>query len=267
MYQIVASDLDGTLLNPEHKIAPFTRDVLQRLAQQKINFVFATGRHHIDVAEIREKLAIPAYMITSNGARVHNSEGELVFQQDLSADVIRGVIGLAKDDPALHIHMYCGDQWLLNHDNEQLKEFHDSFSYHLYDANNPPVENVAKVFLTRDDEDHEALVKWEQCFNTHFGDKANVAFSTPWCLEVMDAGVSKGHALKAVAEALGYQLADCIAFGDGMNDAEMLAMAGKGLVMSTSHEKVKQALPNNEVIGSNADEAVAHYLEQHLLTR
>ena len=50
-----------------------------------------------------------------------------------------------------------------------------------------------------------------------------------------------------------------------MNDAEMLAMAGKGLVMETSHHKVKEALPNNEVIGSNADDAVAHYLEKHLL--
>jgi len=42
-------------------------------------------------------------------------------------------------------------------------------------------------------------------------------------------------------------------------------MAGKGLIMGTSHEKVMQALPDNEVIGSNADDAVAHYLEKHLL--
>jgi hydroxymethylpyrimidine pyrophosphatase-like HAD family hydrolase len=41
-------------------------------------------------------------------------------------------------------------------------------------------------------------------------------------------------------------------------------MAGKGLVMETSHIKVKQALPDNEVIGSNADDAVAHYLHTHL---
>ena len=81
----------------------------------------------------------------------------------------------------------------------------------------------------------------------------------------MAAEVSKGHALEAVAQSLNLTLDNCIAFGDGMNDAEMLAMAGKGLVMGTSHEKVMQALPNNEVIGSNADDAVAHYLEDHLL--
>ncbi|POF55917.1 sugar/pyridoxal phosphate phosphatase YigL, partial [Vibrio vulnificus] len=79
------------------------------------------------------------------------------------------------------------------------------------------------------------------------------------------AEVSKGDALKAVAESLGLTLENCVAFGDGMNDVEMLSMAGKGLVMETSHEKVKKALPDNEIIGSNADDAVAHYLQKHLL--
>jgi hydroxymethylpyrimidine pyrophosphatase-like HAD family hydrolase len=58
----------------------------------------------------------------------------------------------------------------------------------------------------------------------------NVSFSTLTCLEVMAGGV-KGHALEAVAKMLGYRLKDCIAFGDGMNDAEMLSMAGKGCIM------------------------------------
>ena len=81
----------------------------------------------------------------------------------------------------------------------------------------------------------------------------------------MDTGVSKGHALHAVAKMIGYDLKDCIAFGDGMNDLEMLAMAGKGLVMGTAHHKVKMALPDNEVIGNCDEQAVAHYLFKHLL--
>jgi len=65
----------------------------------------------------------------------------------------------------------------------------------------------------------------------------------------------------------GYQLKDCIAFGDGMNDFEMLSMAGKGLVMGTAHHKVKTALPDIEVIGNCDDEAVAHYIAEHLLNK
>ncbi|CAG18575.1 conserved hypothetical protein [Photobacterium profundum SS9] len=265
MYKIVASDLDGTLLTPDHKIAPFTKDVLNRLHQQGKDFVFATGRHHIDVAGMREHIGIPAYMITSNGARVHNCKGDLIFQQNVQAEVIAGVIALTKTDPALKIHIYRNDDWLLNMEDKSLSDFHDTFSYQLFDVENPPLDGVAKIFFTRDDRDHDKLVEWEDRLNEHFGSRANIAFSTPWCLEVMDAGVSKGHALEAVAKEKGYALQDCLAFGDGMNDAEMLAMAGKGLVMETSHDKVKKALPNNEVIGSCADEAVAHYLADNLL--
>ena len=148
-----------------------------------------------------------------------------------------------------------------------LAKFHSEsgFSYKRFEAENAPSEGIAKVFFTHPEQDHEYLVTFEQKLRDAFGDKLNIAFSTPWCLEVMAAEVSKGHALDAVAKSLNLTLDNCVAFGDGMNDAEMLAMAGKGLIMGTSHEKVMKALPDNEVIGSNADDAVAHYLEKNLL--
>ncbi len=265
MYKIVASDLDGTLLTPDHKIAPYTKEVLNQLHLQDKDFIFATGRHHIDVAGMREQLGIPAYMITSNGARVHNCKGDVVFQQDVRPEVVGGLIAMAKQDPELKIHIYRNDDWLLSAEDESLKDFHETFNYQLFDVDNPPLKGIAKVFFIRDDHDHDKLVEWEKRFNDTFGEQANIAFSTPWCLEVMDANVSKGHALEAVAKEKGYELKDCLAFGDGMNDVEMLDMAGKGLIMDTAHEKVKKALPNNDIIGSCSDEAVAHYLADNLL--
>ncbi|WP_337223020.1 HAD-IIB family hydrolase, partial [Vibrio alginolyticus] len=85
-----------------------------------------------------------------------------------------------------------------------------------------PTDGIAKIFFTHPAQDHERLVVFENKLREQFGDKLNIAFSTPWCLEVMSAGVSKGHALQAVAETLGLTLENCIAFGDGMNDVEML---------------------------------------------
>ncbi|MBR7249926.1 HAD hydrolase family protein, partial [Klebsiella variicola] len=84
-------------------------------------------------------------------------------------------------------------------------------------------EGVSKVFFTSDT--HEKLLPLEQAINARWGDRVNVSFSTLTCLEVMAGGVSKGHALEAVAQARGYSLKECIAFGDGMNDAEMLTLA------------------------------------------
>jgi len=265
--KIVASDLDGTLLAPNHQLSDFTKLTLKKLHEQGYTFIFATGRHHVDVAGIRQIAGIPAYMITSNGARVHDQNDQLMYSQNVPQELVQRVIDIVRQDPNIFIHMYQNEDWLLDREDEMLAKFHSEsgFSYKRFEADNAPSDGIAKVFFTHPEQDHEHLVTFEQKLKETFGDKLNVTFSTPWCLEVMTAEVSKGHALDAVAKSLNLTLDNCVAFGDGMNDAEMLAMAGKGLIMGTSHEKVMQALPDNEVIGSNADDAVAHYLEKHLL--
>lgn len=264
---IVASDLDGTLLAPNHQLSEFTKQTLQALHQKGFTFIFATGRHHVDVAGIRQLAGIPAYMITSNGARVHDQHDNLMYSKNVPQELVQPVIDVFKQNPDIFVHIYQDESWLLNKEDETLRDFHEEsgFSYQVFDVNNAPTEGVAKIFFTHPAQDHELLAQFEGRLNDIFGDKLNVAFSTPWCLEVMAAEVSKGDALKAVAESLNLTLDNCIAFGDGMNDVEMLSMAGKGLVMGTSHKKVFNALPNNTVIGSNAEDAVAHYLREHLL--
>ncbi|EKO3822527.1 Cof-type HAD-IIB family hydrolase [Vibrio harveyi] len=263
--KIVASDLDGTLLAPNHQLSAYSKETLKALHEQGYTFVFATGRHHVDVASIRRTVGIPAYMITSNGARVHDQNDQEMYSQNVPEDLVQSVIDTIKTDPEILIHMYQNDDWLLNKDDDELREFHEEFTYKLYDQDNAPTDGIAKIFFTHPAKDHDHLVTFETKLREQFGDQLNIAFSTPWCLEVMSAGVSKGDALKAVSESIGLTLENTIAFGDGMNDVEMLSMAGKGLVMGTSHEKVMKALPNNEVIGSNVDDAVAHYLQDHLL--
>jgi Cof subfamily protein (haloacid dehalogenase superfamily) len=189
-----------------------------------------------------------------------------MYSQNVDSALVQQVIDVIKDDPSIVIHMYQNEEWLISQVDEDLLKFSEEsgFKYQIFDTDNAPNKGIAKIFFTHAGRDHEHLANYENIINQKLGDAVNVAFSTPWCLEVMAAGVSKGEALKAVAESKGFTLANCIAFGDGMNDAEMLSMAGKGLVMGTSHHKVKEALPNNEVIGSNADDAVAHYLHDHL---
>lgn len=54
MYQVVASDLDGTLLSPDHTLSPYAKETLKLLTARGVNFVFATGRHHVDVGQIRD---------------------------------------------------------------------------------------------------------------------------------------------------------------------------------------------------------------------
>jgi hydroxymethylpyrimidine pyrophosphatase-like HAD family hydrolase len=119
-------------------------------------------------------------------------------------------------------NVYRDDEWFMNrHRPEEMRFFKEAvFNYSLFEPALLEPEGVSKVFFTTDS--HERLLPLEQAINARWGDRVNVSFSTLTCLEVMAGGVSKGHALEAVAKAMGYSLKDCIAFGDGMNDAEML---------------------------------------------
>ncbi|WP_261834411.1 Cof-type HAD-IIB family hydrolase [Vibrio ishigakensis] len=262
---IVASDLDGTLLAPDHQLSEYTKQTLKKLHEQGYTFIFATGRNHIDVAYIRETAGIPAYMITSNGARVHDQQDKLMHSENVEPSLVQGIVDVIRKDPQIMIHIYQDDLWWVNQTDDKILSFSErsGFKFQLFNQDNAPSTDIAKLFFTH--ESHEHLVTFEEELNEKFGDQLNVAFSTPWCLEVMAGSVSKGHALEVVAESLGKKLENCIAFGDGMNDVEMLTAAAIGNVMGTSHPRVKAALPNNPVIGSNEDDAVAHYLEQHLL--
>lgn len=55
MYQVVASDLDGTLLSPDHTLSPYAKETLKLLNARGINFVFATGRHGSPVLTVHHR--------------------------------------------------------------------------------------------------------------------------------------------------------------------------------------------------------------------
>ncbi|MBP6790116.1 MAG: HAD-IIB family hydrolase, partial [Aeromonas sp.] len=112
MFKVVVSDLDGTLLNGQHQISSRTRDTLHRLVDQGVKFVVATGRHHVDVRSIRDALGLDIYLITSNGAVVHDKQDQLVYNQALPSTVAAELIAMERD-PSIHINVYYGDEWLV----------------------------------------------------------------------------------------------------------------------------------------------------------
>ena len=98
------------------------RDTLHRLVDQGIKFVVATGRHHVDVRSIRDALGLDIYLITSNGAVVHDKQDTLVFNQALPSTVAAELIALERD-PSIHINVYYGDEWLVEEEMPWLLQF------------------------------------------------------------------------------------------------------------------------------------------------
>jgi len=260
MYPIIVSDLDGTLLGSDHEITSFTQDTLLLLAERGIKFIMASGRHYMDVEKIRERLGLDIFLITSNGARVHNKQGEVVFRQDIPVAIVEELLELPVGDD-ICVNVFQEERWLANRERPELLDYNkdSGFYYQICDLKAADKRETCKVFFSGSPDKLHHLAK---ALEERFAGLLSIAFSTPECLEVMDQGVSKGHALAHVVDLKGHTLEDCIAFGDGMNDREMLSCVGRGVVMENAPAMLKQALPHFERAQANTQNGVAHYLRQ-----
>lgn len=263
-FRAIISDLDGTLLNAEHRLGKLTINTLEKLAQQGVDIFLATGRSLPDVKHIISKVSVKeAMLVTSNGARANNLNGDLLAHHHIPENLALAIMQNTPYDPSnVCLNSYQGDQWFINRDIEQLKKYHQDsgFMYEVVDFARHHGKQTEKIFyIGRTAED---LLPIELFIRTHYGDQLQVTYSTPQCFEVMHKGVCKANTLAELVQLRGYALADCIAFGDGMNDVEMLSQAGRGCVMENADPRLKQTLPQNPVIGSNREEAVAHYLRE-----
>lgn len=178
MYQVVASDLDGTLLSPDHTLSPYAKETLKLLTARGVNFVFATGRHHVDVGQIRDNLGIKTYMITSNGARVHDSYGNLVFSHNLDRDIASDLFGVVNANPDIVTNVYRDDEWFMNrHRPDEMRFFKEAvFNYSLFEPALLEPEGVSKVFFTTDS--HERLLPLEQAINARWSRRLTPAGAT-----------------------------------------------------------------------------------------
>lgn len=260
-FRAVVSDMDGTLLNANHVVGDFTISTLEKLAQKGGDIVLATGRGYIDVASVLNKMQLQqAAMITSNGAQVHDLQGNLLYSNYLPEDIALDIMHMEFDSSKVFLNSYQHNDWFINIDVPQMRKYHQDsgFMYKVVNFKQHYGSDTEKVFfIARDPKD---LVDIERQLCERFGNFTSITYSTPQCLEVMNKNVSKATALAHLVEERDYDLSACIAFGDGMNDVEMLAEVGKGCIMGNADPRLKQALPHLEHIGFNKDEAVASYI-------
>ncbi|POZ62156.1 Cof-type HAD-IIB family hydrolase [Chromobacterium alticapitis] len=259
-YRLIATDLDGTLLDQHHAVTPLTAQTLQALQARGVALALATGRHYSDAREVREALAVPAYLISSNGARVHGLDDELIFGLDIAAELVREISRPVFSDGAA-MHYFLDEGWLANRRSALLDALiqADEPPYRLADLSRHDGAGVYKVLYVAP---HEHLLELERSLRQRFGDRLYITFSLDFCLEVMAADVSKGEALKLVLARLGLDARACIAFGDGQNDIELLQAAGHPRLMGNAHARLRQALPEAERIYHHADSGMARHLRE-----
>ncbi|MBF6058109.1 MULTISPECIES: Cof-type HAD-IIB family hydrolase [Thiomicrorhabdus] len=263
MIKLVVIDLDGTLLNPEHVVSEATLQALRALHRRDIQLMIATGRHFQDVYMLARQLDLPVSFITSNGARVHDHHGNLLYENHIPDELVGEILDLTSGYD-IHRNIYQGDVWLVEEENEPLLAIHHAsgFEYQLVDFADLQHEHIDKFYFNAR---HDVLVPIEASLQQSLGDHLTITFTTGEYLEVMNKGVSKGKALQSKLDTRGILAQEVMAFGDGMNDIEMLELVGHPVLMANAAEAVKARLPQAAIAKSNADDGVADYLQRHLL--
>lgn len=264
MAKLAAFDMDGTLLMPDHRLGDKTINALRRLREREVALAFATGRHVMEMRPILGQFSLDAFLITGNGTRIHTLEGELLHSQDLSPAVAETVLHSHWETQA-SAHVFNDDGWMTDRDMPELLVAHrySGFRYQLVDLRRIPAHRVTKICFCGD---HDDLCRLRVQLNEALGNEAHLCFSATDCLEVLPPGCNKGAALTVLSEHLGYTLAECMAFGDAMNDREMLSLVGHGLIMGNAMPQLIADLPHLPVIGHCSRQAVSHYLTHWLDT-
>ncbi|AHG21453.1 thiamin pyrimidine pyrophosphate hydrolase [Chania multitudinisentens RB-25] len=262
MYRLAAFDMDGTLLTPDHRIGPETLAALNQLTDRNMVVTFATGRHYLDAQPIMAQLGLQGYLITGNGTRVYGKQGQQLYATDLPAEIAEDILHTDWDTPA-SLHVFRDEGWLTEHAVPEMLQAHhlSGFQFQLTDLRRLPAFGNSKVCFCAP---HHVLIELQAQLQSHFGERVDLCFSAYECLEVLPLGCNKGAALSKLSGHLGFTMADCMAFGDAMNDKEMLAGVGHGVVMGNALPQLKLSLPELPVIGHCEQQAVAHYLQHWL---
>ena len=231
-------DVDETLAVPGRGIPDELLPVLERCRGAGVRLSLATGRKYDSALPYAQAIGANAPLILYNGARIQEpGDGAILFDRKLDLKEAIAGLELVKKH-GLHVNLYLEDVIYIEQETEVSREsaqkdgviqkpvgdlvkFLKSEPTKLLIIG--PGEKLVALWADYDKQPHESVV----------------VRSEPTYLEILPAGVSKGAALRRVAEITGVALEEIAAFGDSNNDIEMLRAAGLGVAVGNALDNVK----------------------------
>ena len=252
--KLIAFDLDGTLLDDDKHLPPENLTALQAAHAQGIFLVPATGRI---LKALPEELLAPGlfrYFIFANGALVYDlQEQRALYRARIEPELAVRLCTYMDTLPVLY-DCYRGDcgymtQWMY----DRAPEFFETEPHilKLVKSLRRPVPNLKQKIQA----DGLPLEKLQMFFRPeHMDERARQLELVPQLfpeliassslrnnIEINSARAGKGNALRALCEKLDLDTSESVAFGDGLNDADMLRAAGRGCAMQNAIPAVKEA--------------------------
>ena len=249
--RLLASDIDGTLLNPHFQISEGDLSALRRAHASGIEIVLVTGRRHTFALPIAQQLGFDLWLISSNGAVTRSLAGESFHRDLMPREVCRELCGAMQDfrgNTVLTFDKETKGAIVLEHLddlNASIRRWLEkNMAYIEFVA---PIENalttnpVQAMFCGSTARMVEALGTLE----TAGMDNRITVLRTEYpardlsMIDVLNAGCSKGHALERWAAHRGYRREEVMAIGDNHNDVEMLEFAGHPVIMGNACEELR----------------------------
>ena len=266
-YKMIVSDVDGTLLDPEHRLPEETRKAIELYRRRGGLFSLATGRIEKSAVRLQQELSIDLPLILYNGAKIVDlSRNRVVFEKCLTREQSLAAVKALGAAPLSAIFYSEGEGYTFSYtDNIRIHSEMEGITPLLADnADRINLSKVSKILFAgnndeNDDELFEGFLKEYRklCRNLPFIVRSNWKY-----LELLPEGVNKGSALEVLAQHLGIDMNEIMCFGDNLNDLEMIQKAGLGVAMENGHELLKKEA--DVVAPANTESGVAHVIRKFL---
>ncbi|MDX6532542.1 MAG: hypothetical protein QOJ13_456 [Gaiellales bacterium] len=255
----VAMDLDRTIVGESLQLTPRLVQAVRAIDEAGITPLVATGRMFRSSRPFATELGVTAPLICYQGALIADPvSGEWLQHHPMPVETAREVIEAIRARGE-HVNVYVDDELYVDELNLYALEYarHAKLEAHAVgDVVAWLEEPTTKLVVVGEPERLDTL---EAELKATYDGRLFIAKSLPFFLEVAQPGVSKGSALEWVADHLGIETRDIVAFGDGANDIELLETAGLGVMIETGDAALEPVadwrVPRPE------DEGVAGFLE------
>lgn len=263
--KLIASDVDGTLLNSNAQLSKRTEAVLRKAIEQGIQVVLATGKTRNATIKHIEELGITAPGIYLQGLVIYEGDGKVRWQKTLDPAVARQVITFA-EDRGYDVVAYSGMQILVKnrHSNgaEILMKYHEPAPTIVGSLQNVVNDMpIHKLIVFGEPRAIKAL-RWQLNLQLD-GTARMMQAGIPEMLEILPPNSSKGAALKTLLKELHIAPENVMALGDAENDLEMFQNAGISVAMGQAAQNVKDAA--SYVTGTNDEDGAADAIEKFAL--